>query len=204
MRARLALARARADRAPQRARACSASPRPSGCRLACESRTHALALSRSDHLDTHNSTLTCPFSSSAPSRSIPSKRRSARPTTCSAARRPSSPRRRAISRRCSSSASSAATIRWRSSSRCAKRGVDLAGLEQRRGRVVPLARPLPPRPQLGRDARDAPRRVLALQPEDSRAVPQRAVRLPRQHRPAAAARRAEAGRRSRSSSPATR
>ena len=72
----------------------------------------------------------------------------------------------------------------------AARGVDLAGLEQRRGRVVPLARPLPPRPQRRRDARDAPRRVLALPAEDSRAVPQRAVRLPRQHRSAAAARRA--------------
>ena len=38
----------------------------------------------------------------------------------------------------------------------------------RRGRIVPLARPLPPRSQLRRDARDAPRRVLALPPEDPR------------------------------------
>ena len=55
-----------------------------------------------------------------------------------------------------------------SSSRSSARGVDLAGLEHADGRVVPLARPLPPRPQLGRDARDAPRRVLALPAEDPR------------------------------------
>ena len=74
----------------------------------------------------------------------------------------------------------------------------------RGGRVVPLARPVPPRPQRRRDARDAPRRVLELPPEDSRAVPERAVRLPRQHRSAPAARRADAGRQARSSSRATR
>ena len=42
-----------------------------------------------------------------------------------------------------------------------------------RRRVVPLARPLPARPQRRRNARDAPRRVLQLPPEDSRAVPRR-------------------------------
>ena len=60
-----------------------------------------------------------------------------------------------------------------------------------RRRVIPLARTLPSRPQHGRDARDTPRCVLAFPPEDSRAVPQRAVRVSWQHRSATSARGAQ-------------
>ena len=62
------------------------------------------------------------------------------------------------------------------------------GARARRRRVLPLARSLSPRPQLGRDARDEARRLLSFRAEDPRAVPRHAVRLPRQHRPAPAAR----------------
>ena len=192
MRARLVLARAVADRAAQRTRRCSASPRRSGCRRAARMLTcdASLVAARTRSTLPHHLIAPCPFSSSAPSRSTPSRRRSARPTTCSAARARSSPRRRATSRRCSSSASSAATIPIDAARAAARARRRPGGPRARRGRVVSLARPLPPRPQLGRDARDASRRLLALPPEDSRAVPQRAVRLPRQHRSAPAARRA--------------
>src|SRR6478672_7387984 len=72
--------------------------------------------------------------------------------------------------------------------------VGVVGDDYPMGQLVPLARPLPPRSQLGGDTRDAPRRLLAFQPEDPRAVPQGALRVPRQHRSAAPARRAASGR----------
>src|SRR5690349_13700815 len=62
------------------------------------------------------------------------------------------------------------------------------------GTFFSLARAVPPRPERRRDARDASGSVLELSPEDSRAVSESAVRLSGQHRPAVAARRADAGR----------